>query len=104
MNAKVEAKIKDKISPLPLTRVERVADVGVAAHVFVQRLDPDDLGACGGQVGDADLISGAEEGWRVVVTVLHMHHYLHKVPLHRDLLITHLRRSQEALECLCQWR
>lgn len=77
--------------------MQRVADVGIAAHVLVQGLDPDDLRACGGQVRDAGLVAGAEESRRVVVTVLHMNHYLHKVPLHWDLLVTHLRRSKKKL-------
>lgn len=80
-----------------LTRVEGVADVGVAAHVLVQGLDPDDLGACRGRAGEAGLVAGAEEGRRVVVAVLNVNHHLHKVPLHRDLLVTHLKWSKEML-------
>ena len=78
--------------------MQRVADVSVAAHVLVQRLDADHLGASGGQVGDGGLVPRAEERWRVVVTVLHVNHHLHKVPFHRDLLVTHLRRSEDMLE------
>lgn len=83
--------------------MQRVADFGIAAHVLVQCLDPGNHGACRGQVGDAGLILEAEESWRVVVTVLHMNHHLHKIPLDWDLLITHLRRSEEMLMCLWQW-
>lgn len=36
----------------------------------------------------------------MIVTVLHLNHHLHKVPLHWDLLVTHLRRSKEMFECL----
>lgn len=75
--------------------MQRVADFSVATHVLVQGLDPDDLRAGGGLVGDAGLIAGAKESRRVVVTVLHVNHHLHKVPLHWDLLVTHLRRSEE---------
>lgn len=75
--------------------MQRVADVCIAANVLVQGFDPDDLGACRSQVGDASLVAGAEERRRVVVTVLHVNHHLHKVPLDWDLLVTHLRRSGE---------
>lgn len=71
--------------------MQRVDDVGVGARVLVQRFDLDDLGAGGRQVGDAGLVAGAQESRRVVVTILHMNHHLHKVPLHWDLLVTHLR-------------
>ena len=83
-----------------LTGVQRVADVCVAAHVLVQGLDPDDLSACGGQVGDADLVAGTEESRRVIIAVLHLNHHLHKVPLDWDLLVTHLRESEGVLKCV----
>lgn len=83
--------------------MKRIADVSIAAHVLVQGLDPDNLGACKGLVGDAGLVAGAEENRRVVVAVLHVNHHLHKVPLHWDLLVTHLRSSREVLKCLCLW-
>lgn len=82
-----------------LTRVQRVADVGVASHVLVYGLDPEDLGARVGQVRDTDLIAGAEESRRVVVAVLHMNHHLCKVPLHWYPLVTHLRTSEKILNC-----
>lgn len=75
-----------------LTRVQRVADFSIAAHVLVQGLDPDHLGACRGKVGDAGLVAWAEEGRRVVIIVLHINHHLHKVPFHWHLLVTHLKR------------
>lgn len=89
-----QAHIKHKNSPLLLTGVQRVADVGIAAHVLVQGLDSDDLGAHGGHVRDAGLVAGAEESWRVVVTVLHVDHHLCKVPFHWYLLVTHLMKRR----------
>lgn len=77
----------DKIA---LTGVERVAEVCMAACVLVQGFHPEDLGAGGGLVRHRGFISRAQENWRVVVTVLHVDHYFHKVPLNRDFLVSYL--------------
>ena len=78
--------------------MQRVADVCIASHVLVEGLDLDDLGAHRAQVGDAGLVARPEESRGVVVTVLHMNHYLCKVPLHWYLLVTHLRRRRRSLK------
>lgn len=76
------------------TWVQRIADISIAAHVFIKGFHPYDLRACRGLVRDDGFIAWAEESRWVVITVLHMNHYLHKVSLHRDLLVTHLQRCK----------
>lgn len=80
------------------TRVQRVADVSVAAHVLVQCFDPDDLRSCGGQVRDCSFVAGAQERWRVIVAVLYLNDNLYKVSLYWNFLITHLRRIRILLK------
>lgn len=48
----------EKVAALLLTCVQRVTNFSITAHVLVQGLDPDDLGACRHMVGDAGLVAG----------------------------------------------
>lgn len=81
---------------LMLTRDDGIADFSVAAHVSVQGLHPDHLGACRRLPGDVSLVARREEGRGVVVAVLHINHHFCKVPLHGDLLVAHLRKTSKA--------
>lgn len=86
---------ESQIKFILLTCVQRIANLGVAARVLVQGLDPNHLGAGGCLVGDGDLVAWTEEGRRVVIAVLHLDHNLHKVPFDWDLLVAHLNLNEE---------